>query len=98
VGGGEPRRLFLCFSAVDISEKGRNIGTLTAPGGVLKLPKFIHMPNYLKEVRAELKHVSWPSRSQTIVFTIVVVAVSLFTAAYLGLWDYLFAALIKKIV
>lgn len=56
------------------------------------------MPNYLKEVRAEMKHVSWPSRTQTIVYTVVVVAVSLFTAFYLGAWDYLFAALIKKIV
>jgi preprotein translocase subunit SecE len=56
------------------------------------------MPNYFREVRAELKHVSWPSRTQTILYTIVVVAVSLFTALYLGAWDYLFAALIKKIV
>jgi preprotein translocase subunit SecE len=64
------------------------------------LPKLSNkrMPNYLKEVRAELKHVSWPSRNQTIVFTIVVVAVSLFTAVYLGAWDYLFAAFIKRIV
>jgi preprotein translocase subunit SecE len=56
------------------------------------------MPNYLKEVRAEIKHVSWPSRNQTIVYTIVVVAVSLFTAVYLGAWDYLFTAFIQKIV
>lgn len=56
------------------------------------------MPNYLKEVRAEMKHVAWPSRTQTIAYTVVVIAVSLFTAIYLGLWDYLFAALIKKIV
>ena len=56
------------------------------------------MPNYLKEVRAEMKHVSWPSRTQTIVFTVVVVGVSLFTAGYLGAWDYLFTALIQKIV
>jgi len=56
------------------------------------------MWNYLKEVRAELKHVSWPSRNQAVVYTIVVIAVSLITALYLGAWDYLFAALIKKIV
>jgi preprotein translocase subunit SecE len=56
------------------------------------------MPNYLKDVRAELKHVSWPSRSQAITYTVVVVAVSLFTAFYLGAWDFLFAALIKKII
>ncbi|HEV8666298.1 MAG TPA: preprotein translocase subunit SecE [Candidatus Paceibacterota bacterium] len=56
------------------------------------------MPNYLKEVRAEMKHVSWPSRNQTIVFTVVVIGVSLFTALYLGAWDYLFSLFIKKII
>jgi preprotein translocase SecE subunit len=56
------------------------------------------MPNYIKEVRAEMKHVSWPSRAQTIMYTVVVVAVSLFTAVYLGAWDFLFAKLIAAIV
>lgn len=56
------------------------------------------MWNYFKEVRAELKHVSWPSRSQAVVYTVVVVAVSLITAAYLGLWDYLFDAVIRRVI
>ena len=56
------------------------------------------MPNYIKEVRAEMKHVSWPSRTQTIAYTVVVIAVSLFTALYLGAWDYLFTTFIQKIV
>jgi len=56
------------------------------------------MPNYFKEVRAEMKHVSWPSRTQTIVYTVVVIGVSLLTAAYLGAWDYLFSLLIQRIV
>lgn len=56
------------------------------------------MPNYLKEVRAEMKHVSWPTRTQAIVYTAVVVAVSFLTAFYLGLWDYLFTSLVKIIV
>jgi len=56
------------------------------------------MWNYLREVRAEMKHVSWPTRSQTVVYTIVVVAVSLVTAAYLGLWDYLFNIVIRHVI
>ncbi len=56
------------------------------------------MPQYFKEVRAEMRHVSWPTRRQAIVYTAVVIAVSLATATYLGLWDYLFAAIIKKII
>ncbi len=56
------------------------------------------MPNYFKEVKGEMKHVSWPTRSQALVYTGVVIGVSLATAAYLGGWDYLFSALIQKII
>ena len=48
------------------------------------------MWQYIKDVRAELKHVSWPTRSQTIMYTVVVIAISLATAAYLGVLDYFF--------
>lgn len=56
------------------------------------------MPKYFKEVRAEMKHVSWPSRRLTIVYTVVVIVVSLVTAAYLGLLDYAFSAAIKQVI
>ena len=56
------------------------------------------MWNYFKEVRAEMKHVSWPSRRQAAVYTFVVIAVSLATAVYLGLLDYVFGAIIKQII
>ncbi len=56
------------------------------------------MPQYFKDVRAEMKHVSWPSRRLTIVYTIVVVAISLATAVYLGLLDYAFSNFIKAII
>jgi len=56
------------------------------------------MPNYFKEVRAEMKHVSWPSRRQAVVYTAVVIGVSLGIAIYLGLLDYLFTAIIQHII
>ncbi|HVY73136.1 MAG TPA: preprotein translocase subunit SecE [Candidatus Paceibacterota bacterium] len=56
------------------------------------------MFNYFKDVRAEMKHVSWPTRRQAIVYTLVVIAVSLVTAIYLGLLDYLFSLIIQKII
>lgn len=56
------------------------------------------MLNYFKDVRSEMKHVSWPSRTQTIMYTIVVIVVSLVTATYLGLLDYAFSAIIQKII
>ena len=56
------------------------------------------MPKYFKEVRAEMQHVTWPSRRLPIVYTLVVIAISLGTAVYLGLLDYIFEAVIKRII
>lgn len=53
---------------------------------------------YIKETRAELKHVSWPTRKQAIVFTVVVIVISLITAAYLGAFDYVFTTLLKFVI
>ena len=54
--------------------------------------------NYLKDVRAELKHVSWPNRAQIVLYTVVVVLVSLGVAVYLGLFDYLFSDILKQLI
>ena len=56
------------------------------------------MLQYLKDVRAEMKHVSWPTRSQVILSTIDVIAISLAAAVYLGLFDYLFFTFVLRIV
>lgn len=58
----------------------------------------IHMFNYFKDVRAEMRHVSWPTRRQAVIYTVVVIAVSLITAIYLGLLDYVFSLVIKQII
>ena len=56
------------------------------------------MKSYFKEVRSEMRHVSWPSRRQAGIYTAVVILVSLVTAAYLGLLDYVFAAAVRHII
>ena len=53
------------------------------------------MFNYLKEVRTEMRHVSWPTRRQTIAYTVAVIVVSLGVAAYLGALDYLFTIVVR---
>lgn len=45
---------------------------------------------YLKDTRGELRHVAWPTRLQTIVYTVIVMLLSLFVALYLGFFDYIF--------
>lgn len=53
---------------------------------------------YLKETQNEMKHVSWPTRSQAITFTIVVILISVFTALYLGLFDYIFSQILQRFI
>jgi preprotein translocase SecE subunit len=45
---------------------------------------------YLKETQGELRHVAWPTRTQTIIYTVLVALISIGIAAYLGLFDFLF--------
>ncbi len=56
------------------------------------------MFNYLKDVRAEMKHVSWPSRRLTIMYTLVVIVLSVATGLYLGALDYIFSAVVTGLV
>ncbi len=46
---------------------------------------------FLKEVKGEFKNVTWPTRSQTMYFTLAVLIVSVFVAYFLGLFDKLFS-------
>lgn len=54
--------------------------------------------NYIKETRGELKHVSWPTRRQTINYTIIVIFISVATAAFLGVFDFIFTQILNKFV
>ncbi|MFA7309927.1 MAG: preprotein translocase subunit SecE [Candidatus Paceibacterota bacterium] len=53
---------------------------------------------YLKETQGELRHVAWPTRLQTIVYTILVLAISVGVALYLGLFDYIFTTGMTRLV
>lgn len=53
------------------------------------------MPNvfaFLKEVREELMKVAWPSREQTIRYTILVILVAVAVGLFLGGLDYILTA------
>jgi preprotein translocase subunit SecE len=54
------------------------------------------LTQYIKDTRAEMRHVNWPTRSQAIGYTLVVIAISLAIAAYLGFLDWLFQVLIQR--
>jgi preprotein translocase subunit SecE len=53
---------------------------------------------YLKQVKVEVKKTNWPTRKQTVRYSLVVVAISIVVAIFLGGLDFLFSTLLKKIV
>lgn len=53
---------------------------------------------YIKETKSEMKHVSWPTRRQAMAFTAIVIAISVFVAVLLGVFDYLFTLGIERFI
>ena len=52
---------------------------------------------YLKDTRTELRHVAWPTRTQTIVYTILVFAISVGVALYIGVFDFIFTQGLSRV-
>lgn len=53
---------------------------------------------YFKDTRGELHHVSWPTQKQTLVYTALVIGLSIVTALYLGAFDYLFSQALDRVL
>lgn len=53
---------------------------------------------FLKEVRAELAKVSWPSRAQATRLTLIVIGVSTVVAIFIGGLDFVFTKLIGVVL
>lgn len=53
---------------------------------------------FLHEVRIELGKVSWPTRSQLLLYTGVVIGLCAFFAIYLGGLDWLFSWILNRLV
>lgn len=53
---------------------------------------------YFKETRAELRKVTWPTRQEATNLTLIVLAVTVAMAIFLGAVDLLFATIIKLLI
>jgi preprotein translocase subunit SecE len=63
---------------------------------ILSLPQKLFI--YLKQVKTEVKKINWPTKQQTIRYSLVVVGISAVVAFFLGGLDFIFSTLLKKIV
>ncbi|QQG45703.1 MAG: preprotein translocase subunit SecE [Candidatus Sungiibacteriota bacterium] len=57
--------------------------------------KFI---TFIKESRLELQKVTWPTREETIRYTMTVVVISAVVAIFLGGLDYIFQFILNKFI
>lgn len=53
---------------------------------------------YFREAREELRKVTWPARREVILYSSLVIVVSVVTAAYFGLLDWLFTVGLEQLV
>jgi len=51
---------------------------------------------FLKETKVELKKVNWPTKKQSVNYTLIVIGVSLAVAVFLGGLDFLFTWIISN--
>ena len=53
---------------------------------------------FFKEVYLETKKVNWPTKQETIKYTLLVIGVSVAIALFLGTVDFLFTAFLSKFI
>ncbi len=53
---------------------------------------------YFREALYELRKVTWPTKKQTINYSIIVIAITIFTAIFFAALDYIFTWMLGLIV
>jgi len=53
---------------------------------------------FFQEVKMEMKKVNWPTKKETIRYTLIVIAISIAVAIYLGGLDFIFTTILNRFV
>ena len=56
------------------------------------------LTNFFKEVGSEIKKITWPTRQETIKYTLIVIGVSVIVAIILGGFDFILVQLMDKFI
>ncbi len=88
------------------ASKAKSIATGSVPKPKVEKPVaesgstnlFTKAAEFLREVKVELKKVTWPTRKQTTGTTIVVIVFVFVVAAFLGLFDYGLSRLVQVVL
>jgi preprotein translocase subunit SecE len=65
---------------------------------VREAPKENRIMQYLRETRAELRKVVWPTREEAINLTAIVVGTIVVMSAFFGVVDYIFTQLFRLLI
>lgn len=49
------------------------------------------LTEYLRDTQTELKHVSWPTRKQALIYTALVIGISIIVGLFTGFFDFVFS-------
>lgn len=61
-------------------------------------PNYLFMSrlgNYLRDTASEMKHVSWPTQTQAMIYTALVISVSVLVALFVAAFDYIFTGVLN---
>lgn len=72
---------------------GRSCGAGFSPKSMLE-----RITTFLKESQIELKKVTWPTRRETIRYTVTVIVISIAVALFLGGLDFIFQWILNNFV
>lgn len=53
---------------------------------------------FLKEVKLEMKKINWPTKQETLRYTLIVIGISTAVAIFLGSLDFIFTTLLSKFI
>lgn len=53
---------------------------------------------YIQSTKTELRYVAWPTQLQTIVYTALVIGVSIVVALYIGFFDFFFTRGLEEFI
>lgn len=56
------------------------------------------LTTYLRETKAEMKHVKWPTQTQTFIYSGLVILISILVGMFLGAFDYVFTNFLNSII
>ncbi len=55
------------------------------------------MRTFFREVRVEMKKVTWPPRKELITSTGVVIVAVVIASVYIGVWDFIWNAIVRLV-